>query len=270
MKLTVLVENTTSHGRLLAEFGWSVLIEDDMGSSLLFDTGGGHTIEHNAKILGKDLSKLEAIILSHHHYDHTDGLAQVLKHTGSIPVYTHPHLFKESYSDGGFIGQKHSQAYLESLGAHFIFSDSFKEIHPDFYLSGEIEKTTDFEKGDTSLVIKGGELLVQDQLKDDQYLVIKTPEGLVLILGCAHTGLINTLNHVIKNTGEKRIRYLIGGTHLGPASKEQREKTYEALKDFEIENIGVSHCTGGEAAYELKKIYGDKFFNCNVGKEIKI
>lgn len=273
MRITILVENTTNKGSLLAEHGWSVLIEID-DKKILFDTGGGHTILHNAKALKKDLSKLDAIILSHHHYDHTDGLAQVLKETGPIRVYSHPDLFKESYSIENdkkrFVGMSHKKDYLESLGARFILDKNYREIFPQIFLSGEIPRKTAFEKGDKKLQIKSSQGFIQDPLLDDQALIIKREKGLVIILGCAHSGLINTLDHVIDKTGVKRINYLLGGTHLGPASRHQRRKTYRALIDYQIENIGVSHCTGNEAAFELKEIYDRRFFFSNVGLELEI
>ncbi len=271
VEITVLCENTTSDIGALAEHGWSVLIESEEGK-FLFDTGGGRGLENNLKFFNKGLEDLEGIILSHHHLDHTGGLERALKLAGPTRVYSHPELFKESFSlkeeDKNFLGLPFTRAYLESLGADFSLDKNFRELAPGIFLSGEIKRNTNYEKGDKRLMVADKEGYKEDELLDDQCLIIKRPQGLVLILGCAHSGLINTLNHVIEKTGESRITHLIGGTHLGPASEEQKERTYQALKDFDIGRIGVSHCTGSESAFHLKKIYGEDFFFCNVGTRL--
>lgn len=270
-EITVLCENTTNDIGPIAEHGWSVLLETRDGK-YLFDTGGGRGLENNLKFFKKDLKNLSGIILSHHHIDHTGGLEAALKLSGPTKVYAHPDLFKESFSleedEKEFIGLPFTRAYLEGLGASFSLDSNFREIAPSIYLSGEINRTTDYEKGDGSLVVKSDGKTIQDPLKDDQCLVIKRHQGLVVILGCAHSGLINTLNHLVEKTEVAKITHLIGGTHLGPASKKQKEKSYETLRAFDIEKIGVSHCTGSESSFELKKIYGEDFFQCNVGTKI--
>jgi 7,8-dihydropterin-6-yl-methyl-4-(beta-D-ribofuranosyl)aminobenzene 5'-phosphate synthase len=112
--------------------------------------------------------------------------------------------------------------------------------------------------------------LVTDPVQDDQSLVVKTRQGLLVVLGCAHAGVVNTLNYVLEQTGLSRIHTLIGGTHLKPANAEQVAKTVEALLAFDIKRVGVAHCTGQEAAVRIAQAFDDRFFFCNVGCEIEI
>ena len=273
-KATVLCENCVfSNTGAIAEHGWSVYIESDQGN-FLFDTGQGKAIINNARHFKKDLSTIQGIVISHHHHDHTGGLLNVLEQTGKVNVYSHPELFKNSYviEEGKEenIGIPFRREILESRGAQFKFNTTFREIVPNLMLSGEIPRLTEFEKGSKRFLLKTGEGHTQDLIFDDQTLIVNTEEGLIIILGCSHSGMINIINHVINKTGQNHIRTIIGGTHLGPASEETKEKTIQALKKFDIEKIGVSHCTGLKISMRLFQEFGNRFFFCNVGTEIKI
>ena len=273
-KATVLCENCVfGNSGALAEHGWSVYIESDQGN-FLFDTGQGMAIINNARHFNKDLSTIKGIMISHHHYDHTGGLLNVLEQVGKVNVYSHPDLFKNSYViDEGKernIGIPFRREILENKGAQFKFNTGFREIAPGLMLSGEIPRLTEYEKGDKKLLLKTDESYTQDLVLDDQTLVVTTEKGLVIILGCSHSGIINIINHIIGKTGQSHIRTIIGGTHLGPASEETKEKTIQALKQFDIEKIGVSHCTGLETSVRLSQEFGDRFFFCNVGTEVEI
>jgi len=273
-KATVLCENCVfSHVGAIAEHGWSVYIESDQGN-FLFDTGQGKAIINNARYFNKDLSTIQGIMISHHHCDHTGGLLSVLEQVGKVKVYAHPDLFKNSYViDEGKernIGIPFRQEILESKGAQFKFNASLSEIVPDLMLSGEIPRLTEFEKASKRFLLKTREGYAQDFIFDDQTLIMNTEKGLMIILGCSHSGIINIINHIIDKTGQDHIHTIIGGTHLGPASEETKEKTIQALKKFDIEKIGVSHCTGLQTSMRLFQEFGNRFFFCNVGTEIKI
>lgn len=274
IRATILCENCTffSSGAL-AEHGWSVYLETEEGN-FLFDTGAGKTIINNAHHFHKNLSEIKGIILSHHHYDHTGGLLPVLEHIGRIKVYTHPDLFKSSYSvrngEERFIGIPYRREALESKGAEFVFNTDFTEIAPGIMLSGEVPRKTAFEKGDADLLLKTEQGYRQDIIIDDQTLIINTSKGLVIVLGCSHSGIINILNYAIEKTGRQHIHAIFGGTHLGPASQETRIKSIEALKKFDIERIGTSHCTGLVASTHVYHEFGERFFFCNVGTVIEV
>ena len=273
IKATVLCENCVFfHSSAIAEHGWAVYLETDQGN-FLFDTGQGKGIINNAHYFHKDLSDLRGIIISHHHHDHTGGLLQVLEYTGQVKVYAHPDLFKNSYNvrDGveKNIGIPFRREILESKGAQFKFNTGFTEIVPGLMLSGEIPRKTSFETGDTYLKLKKENGYIQDILPDDQTLIAKTSKGLVIILGCSHSGIINIINYAIEKTGEEHIHTVFGGTHLDRASEETKSRTIAALKKFDIEKIGTSHCTGLETAARLSREFGDRFFFCNVGTVVE-
>lgn len=273
-KATILCENCVfGNVGAIAEHGWAVFIETDQGN-FLFDTGQGKSIVNNTQYFNKDLSTIKGIIISHHHIDHTGGLLNVLEQIDKVKIYSHPDLFKNSYViDEGKqrnIGIPFRREILESRGAQFKFNNSFREIVPDLMLSGEIPRLTEFEKGSKKFLLKTKEGYTQDLIFDDQTLIVNTEKGLIIILGCSHSGIINIINHIIDKTGQNHIRTIIGGTHLGPASEETKEKTIQALKKFDIEKIGVSHCTGLETSMRLFQEFGDRFFFCNVGSIIDI
>ncbi len=273
-KVTIICENCVFRNvGAIAEHGWAVFIETNQGN-FLFDTGQGKAIINNTRYFKKDLSTIKGIIISHHHVDHTGGLLSVLEEIGKVKVYSHPDLFKNSYSisrgNERLIGIPFRREILESRGAEFIFNTDFKEIVPDLMLSGEIPRETPFEKGDKNQVLKTKEGYIKDPILDDQTLFISTKKGLVIILGCSHAGMIDIINYAIEKTGQEHIKTIIGGTHLGPATEETREKSIQALKKFDIENIGVSHCTGLEISTRLLQEFGDRFFFCNVGTVIEI
>ena len=274
VKATVLCENYVySQVGAIAEHGWAVYLETNQGN-FLFDTGQGKAIINNAQYFHKDLSIIKGIIISHHHFDHTGGLLSVLEQTGKVPVYSHPELFKNSFSLRSNvernIGIPFRREILESKGADFVFNTEPKEIVPDMIFSGEIPRKTSFEIGDKKLLVKQDDNYIQDNMIDDQTLIIKTKKGLVIILGCSHSGIINIINHVIEKTGESHIHTIIGGTHLGPADQEVRGKSIQALKQFDIERIGVSHCTGLETSMQLCYEFGERFFFCNVGTVVEV
>ncbi len=274
LKITVLCENSVAGPfGLTGEHGWAAYVEaDDL--KILFDTGQGQGIVSNSLILGTDLRQIDSIVLSHGHYDHTSGLPQVLQLRGEVPVFGHPDMFLERYWQRGevkrHIGIRFTRAYLESLGCRFKFTPGFTEIFPGIYVTGEVPRVTDFEPPDPNMAIPGGATgdMVQDPLRDDLSMVIDAPSGLVVILGCAHAGLINILKWCAQNLPGRPFHTVIGGTHLGFAQEEQFEKTLKALDEFEIKRLGASHCTGLENGSRLYCALGKRFFHASVGVRI--
>jgi 7,8-dihydropterin-6-yl-methyl-4-(beta-D-ribofuranosyl)aminobenzene 5'-phosphate synthase len=256
----------------VAEHGLSIFMETDRGNYLL-DTGQGKAIVNNALVLGIDLRTIKGIIMSHHHWDHTGGLGPVLDLKGAVDIYAHPDFFKESYSVTGntarYIGVPYPRPLLEAKGAKFNFSAEFRQIEPGLWLTGEVPRHTDYELGDRKQMIRSGEGYVKDDLQDDQSVVVETEKGLFIILGCCHSGIINTLSYIMEKMGRRPIYAVIGGTHLGPVSDMQRDKSIAALKEFNIERLGVSHCTGQKTASLLAGEFGERFFFCNVGTVVE-
>jgi 7,8-dihydropterin-6-yl-methyl-4-(beta-D-ribofuranosyl)aminobenzene 5'-phosphate synthase len=276
-KITVLCENLV--GRLVGagEHGFSAFVETDRGD-YLFDTGSGHSIVANSLVLKKDLRTIRRIFLSHGHYDHTGGLPEVLKLRGNVEVHAHPHLFldriavlKEDDKEiKRFVGIPYKKAYLEFLGANFVLSKDFFEVEKGIFLTGEVPRKTPFEKPDPRLFSEMDGKITQDIFLDDQSLILDTKKGLVVILGCAHSGMINILDHVIDKTGKEKFYAIMGGTHLDFLTPEQLEESIKSLKKMEIERIGISHCTGMRAAFRLHQEFGDRFFYGCVGSVLEL
>ncbi len=260
-RLTLLVDNIVSgKAESLGEDGFSVFVETDYGN-FLFDTGRGTTIVHNSIVHKKNLGLLNKIILSHGHADHSGGLEQVLRFHDKIKVLGHPDIFLNRFRgvEGGnqkYGGIPYNMSYLEKLGASFVFNREFVDIDQGLYLTGEIPRETDFEYGDMAnrWGIRDGKI-IQDIILDDQSLIIGTEQGILILLGCAHSGIINIINHSMKMTGSDRIWGIIGGTHLGFSGEVQLEKTIQALKYYQIEHFIPAHCTGIDAVSRLVNVF---------------
>jgi 7,8-dihydropterin-6-yl-methyl-4-(beta-D-ribofuranosyl)aminobenzene 5'-phosphate synthase len=270
--ITTLSENTANYG-YLAEWGLSILVEVD-GMKILVDTGLSSTAAYNAQLLGIDLSTIDRIILSHGHADHTGGLRDMLRLKKEVEIIAHPDIWASKYTRRDkqmrerYIGIPFSREELESLGARFKLTKEPVHISEHTITTGEIPMVSGYEQVEDNLFIKEDGLLRQDPLADDLALVIDTEFGLVVILGCAHRGIVNTLRHAQKMTGKKSIYAAIGGAHLIRASEERIEKTVNDLKYIGIKKLGASHCTGFRAQARLFKEFGDAFFLNNAGTRI--
>ncbi len=270
LRLTVLCENSVGGPfGLVGEHGWAAYLETP-GERWLFDTGQGLGLLPNAKVLGKDLAGLRGIVLSHCHYDHTSGLPAALGEAGRTPVYAHPDLFspRSWVKDNTTreIGLRLSREQLEKLGAEFSLSTEWREISPGIHLTGEVPRVTAFELPEPTMKRRDEDgTWSQDPLLDDQSLVVDTTEGLVVVLGCAHAGLINTLLHVRSHLLGRPFHTVLGGTHLGFAEPAQLEATLAHLEEFGVRRLGAAHCTGLAGAARLYARLGDRAFFAPVG-----
>jgi 7,8-dihydropterin-6-yl-methyl-4-(beta-D-ribofuranosyl)aminobenzene 5'-phosphate synthase len=276
VKITTLVENTSGVPHIHGEWGQSLFIETEE-NTILFDTGASDLIIENAARLGVDLSKIDKIVISHGHYDHTGGLQAVLINLlesgakpNGIEIVAHPDIFQPKFvhikdvvtTD---IGIPFAREELEALGARFNLSWDPVQLNSFTTTTGEVAISVDYEKIDAILHIKDGNKHVPDPLADDLSIIINTDKGLIVLLGCAHRGIINTLNHAIQQTGISTIYAVIGGTHLVNADKRQLDATVAALKELKIEKLGCSHCTGLMPAVRLAREFEGSFFFNNAG-----
>lgn len=272
VRITTLSENTARLG-VLAEWGLSILVETE-NRKVLLDTGMSISAVHNADILGIDLSTVDTIVLSHAHVDHTGGLRDVLRRTGEVEVVAHPDIWIPKYVVFGelqrYVGLPFMREELESLGASFKLTKEPYKISDDIMTTGEVAMTTDYEQIDDRLCLKVGDEMIPDPLTDDLALVVKTEQGLALITGCAHRGIVNTVRHVQSITNGEYIHTIIGGTHLHFSSPERIEKTAADLKELGLQRLGVSHCTGFYPAAALAREFGDVFFLNNAGMQLTL
>jgi len=276
LRITTLSENTAGAGNLLAEWGLSILIETD-DINILLDTSSGISASHNVDILDVDLSKIDKIVLSHGHFDHTGGLRQVLRKVRKeVEIIAHPDIWAAKYArrqgqKDRYIGVPFQRQELESLGARFTLTTKPTKITDNIMTTGEIPMVTNFEEIEPNrFFVKEESGWQPDKLLDDQALIINTEQGLVVILGCAHRGIINTLYHAQQLTGVKPIHMVLGGCHLIRASEERIWLTISALRELNVQKVGVSHCTGLPAAVIMAQEFGDKFFFSNAGTRINL
>ena len=275
-KITVLCENTVLRTRgVIGEHGFSALVERGE-EKVLFDTGQGYALIPNARVMGIDLADVDKVVLSHGHNDHTGGLAEFLMVGGSRDVYAHPDIFVSRYwkAPGGaweHIGIPFTRPHLEGLGARFHLSEGPQKVAEGISVTGEVKRLTPFETGDTTLFLSPEDGAELDRQPDDLSLVVEGEEGLVVLLGCAHAGMVNILKHVEGMYPGRPIRAVLGGTHLGFSGEEQMAGTISAMAEMGIEKVGASHCTGLAGSCRLREALGEeRFFFAGVGAVLEV
>jgi len=249
LKITTLSENTADNLGLLAEWGLSILVETNEANVLL-DTGQTVSVTHNAEALGIDLRKVDKIVLSHGHVDHTGGLANVLGKIGKkTEVIAHPDVVDAKFSGKDEDKRKNialpfQLQELEKLGAKFRLSKKPVKITADIMTTGEVPMVTDFEPMPADrFYVKENQKWHADELNDDLALIINTKPGLIVV---------------------------IGGCHLINSPVERVYQTIDALKELKIQKIGVSHCTGQEGSAIMAQELGERFFYNNACTRIDV
>lgn len=285
LKITVVVDNNVppgAQGPFRAEHGLSVLLETGV-RKILFDAGPSDIILHNLSLLGIHPREIDAVVLSHGHYDHTGGLGSFLTMARKkMPIYSHPGIFQPRYSVKGeqcrYVGIPFTKEYLVHLGADFHDVSEPLELVPNLWISGAVPRETAYEEGDVSLVVPDttceccGDVPLpwrKDSLPDDMAMYIRCAEGLVVLGGCAHSGIINMVNHGLQVTGSIRVKGLIGGTHLGPTTEAQQNATMSALEWFAPDFIASNHCTGFAMMAKLSQVFGKKFIPAFCGTSLE-
>lgn len=247
-RITQIVENTAAGRDLLGEHGVAYFIQAD-GRSILFDTGQGHVLTHNADRLGLALDEVETIALSHGHYDHAGGLRAALERTGPVDLYLHPEAMRPKFNrEGRAIGTPGLDAdALRGVTRRLVVTREPVEIAPGIHLTGEIPRRHAIEDCGGPFYLDAA-CSRPDLLPDDQAMYLETPSGIVVLLGCGHSGVINTLDHIRELTDGRPIQAVIGGMHLLRAGTERLAFTAEHLARMEIRYLAPIHCTGTEAS----------------------
>ncbi len=226
--------------------GFSILIEAER-RKILFDVSYSDDIIGNAKRMNVSLDDIDYIVLSHGHWDHTDGL----KNLGRTKVLCHPQCFIDRHRRNGFYVGIHSS--LKDLEKRFemILSKGPYEISSDIIFLGEIPRTNDFERKESNWYYLQDGKKNEDYVLDDSALAIKTAKGLIVVAGCSHAGICNIIEYAKKVCNEKKVYAVIGGFHL--FSEEKTRKTVEYLKKEGIKKMYVGHCIDDYAFSELAK-----------------
>ncbi|MEN3053062.1 MAG: MBL fold metallo-hydrolase [Candidatus Methanosuratincola petrocarbonis] len=273
LEITILCDNTVTPARrgILGEHGFSAMIRHG-GECVLFDTGQtGVPLVNNMAAL--KLGRADDLVLSHGHYDHSGGLPRLIE-SGSAPsrVFTHGDAFlprfKRVRGNLVSIGMPYDPKVLEGSGVSVVASGSPQQVKDWLITTGEVRRES-FERPETEFFIGRGGGIEKDGFRDDMGVVAALEgKGLVVLTGCAHSGVINTVNHAREITGIEEVFAVMGGFHLNDAGEEKLEKTASALKEIGVKKVVPCHCTGFEAACHMRGRLGSAVEPGCAGKRI--
>jgi 7,8-dihydropterin-6-yl-methyl-4-(beta-D-ribofuranosyl)aminobenzene 5'-phosphate synthase len=283
LKITALAEDSVLYeSPYLGQHGISFLLEATIGEEckrILVDVGqNAEALLYNMSVMGISPSTIDALVLTHCHYDHTKGLANMLRQIGGqeIPVFAHPdiyrlHFITEPYHRHVGMMQDDSMSNCETAGGRFCLSRDPVMIMPGVMTTGEVPRRTEFEEVGIALkTIKNG-VVKNDDVLDDISLIAHIKErGLIIVTGCSHAGIVNIARHSMDVMACSKIEGIIGGIHLVEASDALINRTVEALSELDISWICAGHCTGFKAQMELCRVFGDGFSPLRTGMKFEI
>jgi len=279
-RVTVIVDDAPARdGSLLYKHGLSILVEaasENSTAKILFDAGPSPGIfMRNAKALNLWLDDLDAVVLSHGHYDHTDGLPAVLRFLSRpTPVIVHPKTFdlKFAYKPNiSYIGHGLDLSIVREYGGLLVPTRTPITLTNGIKTSGEIPLETGYEKPRGFWKAEDYSL-VEDTMIDEQALIVKLKtKGLLVVSGCAHRGIVNIVKHSQRVMHEESVHAIIGGFHLSQADDELIHSTVTSLKeDISPDYIYPCHCTGKKAIEELYETFGKRCEQLKTGDSITL
>lgn len=250
LQITALMDNRlTGRKDLLCEHGLSMFVSCQ-GKGILFDCGSSEKMLYNAKKLGIDLGKLDAVVLSHAHYDHAGGFRFLAEQYPVGRVYTGPGFFEPKYARSDNCCKNLSagfdECFLKEQGIAHRTVDGVAEILPGIYAISGFPRREPMETIPDRFLRLTRAGFVPDDFPDELCLALETHEGIVLLVGCAHPGILNMARHVTAVLG-KPIRAVLGGTHLVEADTQRVQRTVEELGRMGVTLLGLSHCSGETA-----------------------
>jgi 7,8-dihydropterin-6-yl-methyl-4-(beta-D-ribofuranosyl)aminobenzene 5'-phosphate synthase len=267
--ITVLVEDHGEESKLGTEHGLSLWIEAG-DHHVLFDTGQTDLLLTNALALGVDLTQSDAIVLSHGHYDHTGGLAAALDMAPQARVFMHPEATEPKFSlkDSGThsIGMP-EQARQALKGRRVTWTATPAIVCPGISVTGQIPRFNPWEDVETAFYLDQS-CSRPDPLLDDQSLWIETEQGISVVLGCAHAGVMNILQYVARLTDTETFYTVVGGMHLLHASNERIRQTEATLKTYQLHCLAPGHCTGEPIIEQWGQVFNECYSPCFVGAKI--
>ena len=255
---------------LQSEHGLSMWIETPEGVALWDSGGSSEVLQHNLQTLGLDPDRIRALALSHGHNDHTGGLGFLLETNPDLPVYAHPDILRPRFSrkNGAYLsmGLPERSKGLKEHGQLYL-SDQPVEILPGLWTSGEIRERAELEGRSANHFIKIDGAWEADPYRDDMSLVLETTGGILLICGCCHAGLLNTLRQV-RQQFTQPMRAVLGGTHLISADGTALRHVIAILQnECPQTSFYLNHCSGEEAIQRLESTFGNRVNRFPAGSE---
>ncbi len=273
LKITVLLEDSPGTNPILKfEHGLSFFIQKD-GHVMLFDTGQSGVFLDNARQLGIDMSKLDFVVLSHGHYDHSGGFRALCEISSGFQLVTGKGFFVEKYSvkeaEHTFKGNNFNKDFLEKKGiVRKVMKDTITELVPGIFAVTHFYKDNTDEVSSSAYKLYDGSMFRKDPFTDEILLAIDTPKGLVVLVGCSHPGIKNMLDTVLSALN-RPLYAVLGGIHLIEASEERINSTINYFKKSGIRHLGTCHCTGEKAQNKLKSL-GERFMEVKTGSRFSV
>jgi 7,8-dihydropterin-6-yl-methyl-4-(beta-D-ribofuranosyl)aminobenzene 5'-phosphate synthase len=265
LKITVLVTNVGGDPHAGdGEWGYSALVEVD-GHKILYDTGSSaDLVLRNAKALHIDLSNVEDVILSHNHFDHVGGLMALRQEFAAANpramsrVHVGARIFEPRLDDSGADqnGLRLIRTQYLATGGEFIVHDKPTELFPGVWLTGPVPRPNPEHNWSPGLSLVTDQGRVEDNVPEDSALIFQTDDGVVVLTGCGHAGVVNIVEYARTISGDQRLLSVVGGLHLFAASDQTLAWTGERLKTYHLRNLLAGHCTGIEATYRLRQSTG--------------